>query len=565
MNLRRFGVVILNTSLYILPSLFVTALAQEKLVDFDYWASMCNTLRRAEQYDKALEACNQAVGLFPNDPETWNDRGDVLVALDSPAEALVSYEQALRQDPTNSLIQAKRCSMLVELGQTADAVTSCEESLEIDQNWGEDTPALAWYHRGEALTGMGKDSEALESYEWATRINPNYSPGWAGRCYALSKVARYEEALSSCDKAIQVGNWGQESPALAWLNRGRILVNLNQFETALDSYNQSLAIDPDNEVAWTEQGNLLGLLGRNTESINSQQWALTLSPKYSLAFAHQCAGLNRLGQYEDAVKLCDQAIQEGDDRWGEFGSAYAWNQRGNAFLGQLRYKEGLASIDRAISISPDYAEAWINRAVALWLLERNSEALTATQKAIDLNPNSSRAWFNRGRILVTVQSYEDAVEAYQRALKGDVSVGGQPMREDIWINLSATLWRLGRYGEAMDAADSAIALNPESAQGWYNKALSLMSAGISIQAIDAYQEALKYAPNDANIWLGIGISLRNIEEYPQAIAAFQKALELNPELEKAKENLEDTTEELQQQQEEEQKRKEEEAKEEEES
>ncbi|NEO25487.1 MAG: tetratricopeptide repeat protein [Kamptonema sp. SIO4C4] len=546
--LQHIGIIFLNSTLWFLPLVGSPVSAQDELVDFDYWASLCNTLRRAEQFEDAIEACDKAVGLFPGDSEAWNDRGDVLFQLERFAEALVSYEQAIRQDPTNSLIQAKRCSTLVEMGQTEDAVTSCEESIEIDGDWGENTPAIAWYSRGEALENMGNVSEALESYDWATRINPSYSPGWAGRCSALSALSRYEEALTACDKAIQAGNWGLESPALAWLNRGRVLVNLAQFNEALDSYNQSLAIDPENAVAWSEQGDLLGLFGRNTESLNSQEWALKLRPNYALALAHQCAALNRLGQYEDAAAACNQAIQEGDGRWGSFGPAYGWNQRGNAFLGQLRYEEGLASINRAISLKPDYAEAWINQSVALWLLERNGDALMATRNALDLNPQSSRAWFNRGRILVTLQSYEEAVEAYRQALEGDAYVGGVPKLEDIWVNLSATLWRLGRYGEAIEAAESAIALNPELALAWYNKGLSLMSSGQSSAAIPAYETALELNPNAANTWLGLGIALRRIAEYEKAIAALQKALEFNPELDIAQTNLEAVMEAMQQQQ-----------------
>ncbi|MDB9313308.1 tetratricopeptide repeat protein [Spirulina sp. CS-785/01] len=536
--LQQIGFLLLNSTLWFLPMVGSPVVAQEDLVDFDYWASLCNTLGETEQLEEAMKACDKAVGLFPGDAEAWNDRGDILFKLERFAEALVSYEQALRQDPTNSFIQAKRCSTLVELGQTENAVTSCEESIEIDGDWGEDTPAIAWYNRGEALEQMGNISEALDSYDWATRINPSYSPGWAGRCSALWALSRYEEALVACDKAIQAGNWGLESPALAWLNRGRVLVSLAQFNEALDSYNQSLAINPENAVAWSEQGDLLGLLGRNTESLNSQEWALTLRPNYALALAHQCAALNRIGQYEEAAKACNKAIQEGDGRWGSFGAAYAWNQRGNAFIGQLRYEEGLASINRAISLKPDYAEAWINQSVALWLLERNAEALAATRNALDLNPQSSRAWFNQGRILVTLQSYEEAAEAYRQALAGDAYVGGVPKIEDIWVNLSATLWRLGRYGEAIGAAEEAIDLDPELALAWYNKGLSLMSSGQSSAAISAYETALELNPNDANTWLGLGIALRRIEDYAQAIAALQKALEFNPDLEIAQTNLE---------------------------
>ncbi|MEM9542557.1 MAG: tetratricopeptide repeat protein [Cyanobacteria bacterium P01_E01_bin.42] len=548
MKFQRFLAVV-SASLLLFPA---TAIAQEKLVDFDYWASLCDTLLQAEDYEKALEACDQAVGLFPNDPEAWKNRGDVLFALARYGDALVSYEQVLRRSPTDSLARAKRCASLTALGRTEDAVVACEEGLEIDGDWGEGTPALAWYNRGVAMTQVGDHSQALESYDWAIRTNPGYSPAYAGRCLSLAEFSRYEEALKACDSAIQAGNWGDINPTTALVNRGRILVQLaltqdtsqqalTFYQDALKSYNDALAADPDNEEAWTEQGTVLGLLGRNTESLASQDWALTLVENYALALANRCAALNRLGQYTDAQAACDQALQEGDDRWNRIGSAYAWSQRGNSLAGQFKYEEGLASVNRALTLNPTYEQAWINQSTLLWLLERYNEAVDSTQEAIDLNPESSRAWFNRGRILTTLEEYEDAIVAYRMALEGDAQIGGQPSLEKIAINLSAVLWRAGRYEEGVQAAVEAIGLNPDSALGWYNRALNLMSNRQYTKALEAYQKTLELNPNDANAWMGLGVTHRALKEYAESLAALTKALELNPDNTQAQENFDDVT------------------------
>lgn len=514
------------------------AWSQEKLVDFDYWASLCQTLQSAQEYDKALEACDQAVGMFPDDPEAWHNRGDVLVALNRRAEALISYEMALRQAPRDSLILAKRCATLTALNRLEDAITACEEGLAVDGDWREDNAAIAWYHRGEAFIQSGKPAEALESYDWAIRTDPDYSPALAGRCLALGQMDRLESALADCDRALQANQWGQESRALGWLRRAQVLALAGQYPAALDAYNDALALDPGNERAWTEQGVVLGRIGRQTEALASHTWAVGIKENYAYALTNQCTALNRLGQYEEAIAACDQALQTGDNRWNELGPALAWNQRGNALAGLARYEEGLASLNRAISLRADYDEAWINRAVVLWLLQRYDHALDSIHYAVRLNPNSSRAWFNQGRILVSLGSFGEAAQAYRNALDGDVTLGGQPAAEDIWVNLSAVLWRLGRYGEAINAANEAIALDPELFLGWYNKALNLMSSGQYTAAISAYETALELKPTDANAWAGLGMTWRRLGKQPEALAALQKALELNPDNVQVQENLE---------------------------
>lgn len=577
------GLVVLLATLLAPPAFVPSVLAQDKLDDFDYWASLCNTMLAAENYDEALTACDQAVGLYPNDPEAWNDRGDALAALHRYAEALVSYEQTLRQDPRYSLVQAKRCGMLVVLGRIEDALTSCEESLEVDGEWGTSTPAIAWYNRGRALSHTHKIPEALDSYDWALRIDPTYSPALAERCVSLSQLARFESALTACDQALQMDNWDHESPAVAWLNRGRTLIalarnpNLEQnyliyaesanalpvpaaggppeqaqrkqriaelYSEALAAYNQALAIDPNNEWTWTEQGVVLGLMGRNTEALSSHDWALKLSATFAYALANKCNTLNRLGSYKDALAACNEAIQKGDGRWGQEGAAFAWNQRGSAFAGLFRYDEGLASANRAIALRPDYAEAWLNRSVLLWLMSRYGDAFLSTQEAIELYPHSSRAWYNQGRVLVSQNELSQAATAYRRALEGDFYLGGQPSEAMIRENLSAVLWRLGQYDEGLSQAEAAIRLNPDSVSAWSNKALNLMSSGRYSEAIDAYQDALKLDAKNAHLWLGLGISQRAIEEYAAAIASLQQALKLDPKLEQAKMNLKAATEEM---------------------
>ena len=159
---------------------------------------------------------------------------------------------------------------------------------------------------------------------------------------------------------------------------------------------------------------------------------------------------------------------------------------------------------------------------------RFADALASTERAIALNPDSSQAWFNHGRILTTLGQYEDAEAAYQQALLGDANVGDRLTLADIWLNLSALLWRLERYGEAIAAADSAIGIKPDSAEAWYNKGLALMALRRYEAAVTTYDNAIKLDAKNADFWAGKGIALKFLGKYPEALAALQQALQLNP-------------------------------------
>ncbi|MBA7712318.1 hypothetical protein ES703_121292 [subsurface metagenome] len=51
---------------------------------------------------------------------------------------------------------------------------------------------------------LGRDEEALESYDKAIEINPDYELAWYNRGVSLEQLDRDEEALESYDRVIKI-------------------------------------------------------------------------------------------------------------------------------------------------------------------------------------------------------------------------------------------------------------------------------------------------------------------------------------------------------------------------
>ena len=132
-----------------------TAIAQEKLQDFDYWASLCSSLVKSRKYKEAVEACNQAITINTNEPIAWLERGDAMVGLAMYIEAVVSYDRFIKLKPDNAGALAKRCGALNELERYEDAIASCELALRLDKNWDDASPAMVWYIQGALLKRAG--------------------------------------------------------------------------------------------------------------------------------------------------------------------------------------------------------------------------------------------------------------------------------------------------------------------------------------------------------------------------------------------------------------------------
>ncbi len=149
-------------------------------------------------------------------------------------------------------------------------------------------------------------------------------------------------ALQYFDRAAAI------QPGLAiFSNRGAALQILGRTEEALVSYDQALALGPDNPVLIYNRGAALQHLGRTEEALASYQKALQLDPNYAAAL----------------------------------------NNAGNALRSLHRYPEALASYNRAIALQPHNAEALYNRGDLQWSVNKNYRAaITDLERTLAINP-----------------------------------------------------------------------------------------------------------------------------------------------------------------------------------
>ena len=85
--------------------------------------------------------------------------------------------------------------------------------------------------------------EALQSYDRAIQLKPDFAEAYYNRGLALVELKRFEEALQSYDRAIQL----KPDFAEAYSNRGIALDELKRFEEALQSYDRAIQLKPDIE------------------------------------------------------------------------------------------------------------------------------------------------------------------------------------------------------------------------------------------------------------------------------------------------------------------------------
>jgi tetratricopeptide (TPR) repeat protein len=208
--------------------------------------------------------------------------------------------------------------------------------------------------------------------------------------------------------------------------------------------------------------------------------------------------------------------------------------KGNA-LGSLgRMDDSLACFDKAISLSPLLAEAWLNKGATLFEQEKNVEALACFDRALALKPDLEGAWSNKGRVLGEMDRHEDAVTCYANAVRLN------PNNSTTWFNMGHSIGLLGRHNDVVKCCARALQIHPDYSPLWILKGLGFVSMELFRDAMDCFQHAEKLGDTSAaghmarcrmshaEWYFRLGSGYQQEGNNAEAINCYEKGLTLNP-------------------------------------
>lgn len=151
-------------------------------------------------------------------------------------------------------------------------------------------------------------------------------------------------------------------------------------------------------------------------------------------------------------------------------------------------------------------------------------AATTVKWAHSMNENDPNHWCNLSAELRQAGKLGEAAEAAQRALKLDPQCGAALSA------LAHALRAQGKFAAAKAAAERATQVSPRLASAWFNLGAAVGAMGDAEAGIAAYRRALELDPDYAEAWNNLGNELGERGERDTEIRAYRRALDLKPEL-----------------------------------
>jgi tetratricopeptide (TPR) repeat protein len=185
-------------------------------------------------------------------------------------QALEILAEALAQNPDAADAQFNYANVLKTVGRLEEALQAYDRALTIRPDY-----SAARIARAEALNVQGnglRDAEryedALECYNRSLDDAPGYSDALNNRAVALWSMGRFEEALSGFDAALAA----RPDYVEAHYNRGNALRDLLRLEEAKQSFDRAIAIAPDFAPAYRNKGFCALLQGDFVQGLPLYEW-----------------------------------------------------------------------------------------------------------------------------------------------------------------------------------------------------------------------------------------------------------------------------------------------------
>jgi tetratricopeptide (TPR) repeat protein len=184
-----------------------------------------------------------------------------------------------------------------------------------------------------------------------------------------------------------------------------------------------------------------------------------------------------------------------------FAASQTEHNRGFSLHCQGLVKEAEPFYRIAVSLDPDFKEAWMNLGLAAFSLGRPEEAQACQREALRLDPESPDAQNNLGMIHYSLGHIAEAENCFRAAIRLDSAHGNAT------LNLGSVRQICGHPEEAEGLFRRALALgvNPVRAKG--NLALALMEQVQPEEAERCCREALAINPGSAEARANLALAL----------------------------------------------------------
>ncbi len=451
------------------------------------------TARKAYLMDRAREYLSKVI---PSD-ELYSlavrDMG--MVCLDSGEWGMAeeNLANALRHFPNDFRIGEGLARAHFKLGNDMEALMSIDEVLAQG-----DRPEL-WVLKGQVMKKIQRMDDALECFNKAIGIDPNYMPAHDELIATLRDVGRLEEA-----------SFAENQRALSKRPDLELMINEMIFEFKRAS-GEMLAAEtgavtepgaepkapPRPEAAPQSPRGLIeiakdALKSRDYDSAQIQaQHILRSNPNDREANLVLIEALMAKGNLKEVAPIVHSFYEKNNE------DPKAWFWRGEVARKEGKWGAAVQYFSKAVSLDQKLVDAWVSMGEALLEHDRFSGADESFSRALEIETGNARAWLGKGKALSALGRWGAAVQCLDSY---SVLV---PKDSDAWLIKADLLFEHQKFNRAIESYDRYVSLAGDDSYALGRKGIALQGLGRADEARGVLEESVRLDPanKEAKKWL----------------------------------------------------------------
>ncbi len=397
---------------------------------------------------------------------------------------------------------------------------------------------LTLLRRSELYVKTERWDDALADLDRTLQLQPDNTEALARRGYVHLQLRHFDLAIQDLKASLQgdikaaaADLDSQRNLVAAYYRLAQALLNIGEYEQAIQNYNEALALATDNADKadiYAQRGFVYSEIGEPDLALADLDQAIALSPDLAIAYAYRSYVYSDQQRYEAAIADADRAVSLGAKLTDRERSALL-HARALAHLYTGNYQQAIADATESIQLegenSPKVARTYGIRSRAHRLLAEYEQAIADATKAIDIGASDVTAlgdfYYQRARAYYDAGNSEAARADLEAALAlGEATANDYALLGDIYLEL-------GDQDKAIENYQHAISLDPENA--WLHNYLGDVYYGMEDMgaAETEYRAAIRLNDSEPLFHENLALVLRLQEHYEEAIESYSRALALD--------------------------------------
>jgi len=194
--------------------------------------------------------------------------------------------------------------------------------------------------------------------------------------------------------------------------KGNKLIEENKLESAIEMFNEVLALDYSFYKAYFQRAHSFMSLGKIDNAIEDFSKGIEIKED-AYAYLLRATAFDAKKMFEESFKDYTKVIELENDPSILF---FAYLNRGSGFNELNRYSEAVKDFNEAIKINPKDPKAAKGRAIAYFHLKQLENAINDWSSVIKLAPNDSEAFKRRASLYIQKGKLEEAITDCDKSL-----------------------------------------------------------------------------------------------------------------------------------------------------